>query len=54
MTRGTLKQSCLALLGVLAETLFNNSLPAVMVSMVGTLPLKETTPVHTETAAPHL
>lgn len=54
ITAGTRRQSGRALLGALAERLFNNSLPAVMVSAVRASPLKETAPVHAETTAPHL
>lgn len=48
ITTGTPRQPGLALLGVLVERLFNNSLPAVTVSTVRASPLKETAPVHIE------
>lgn len=54
ITAGTGWQSGLALPGALAERLFDNSLPAVMVSAAGASPLKETAPVHGEMTAPHL
>lgn len=51
ITTGTPRQSDLAVLGVLAERLFKNSLAAVLVPTVRAWPLKEATTVHVETTA---